>query len=135
MILDSKNKEGHEVSTLDNLEQDTVDKNPENDQVVPKQSNPPGTIHDGTKPGKCAPKAKSKTLCTQPVSLSDSDSVSSRMERSMFSTEQFIVHSCSKSFGNFVDVVSSSTGIILHELYVTSASRKTGGKTSYDIRL
>jgi hypothetical protein len=28
MILDSKNKEGHEVSTLDNLEQDTVDKNP-----------------------------------------------------------------------------------------------------------
>jgi hypothetical protein len=24
-----------------------------------------------------------------------------------------------------VDVVSSSTGIILHELYVTSASRKT----------
>jgi hypothetical protein len=29
MILDSKNNEGHEVSTLDNLEQDTVDKNPE----------------------------------------------------------------------------------------------------------
>jgi hypothetical protein len=50
LVLDSKNKEGHEVSTLDNLEQDTVDKNPENDQVDPKQSNPPGTIHDGTKP-------------------------------------------------------------------------------------
>ena len=66
MILDSQNNEGHEVSTLDNLEQDTVEKKPENDQVDPKQRNTHGTIHDGTKPGKCAPKAKSKTLCTQP---------------------------------------------------------------------
>jgi len=50
-------------------------KKPENDQVDPKQSNPPGTIHDGTKPGKCALKAKSKTLCTQPCMSEANDSM------------------------------------------------------------
>jgi hypothetical protein len=53
----------------------SCNKNPENDQVDPKQNNPPGTIHDGTKPGKCAPKAKSKTLCTQPCMSEANDSM------------------------------------------------------------